>query len=233
MKPRVFIALAFYDQVYPETIDCVTHSETLTIYNENTRIRSSSIDLARSELAGRFLEWRGPNGECATHMMCVDADVWWRDDLITQLVEEDSDIILGAYRTRVYPFSFHFRFIDGVYQINGCPSREGKNGKIIQIAATGIGATLIKREVIEVMYDFFDTEDNVYHSYEGEKKRVHLFQKLVFSDERGVPRGYGEDYGFFHRAAQSRFKVECLTTAQLKHAGVPGEILTEMLMTPE
>ena len=233
MKPLVFIAIAYYEQVWPEVIDAVTRSSTEVVYGPETRIRSSSIDLGRSDLTGRFLEWRGPTGELATHMMCVDADTWWDGDLITRLAEVDTDIICASYRQRVNPFGFNFIFTHGVYSIQGCPKRATLSGPAIEISHTGIGVTLIRRSVIEKMYDDY-REELQYRAVEPgiesntQHDRVHLFQKCLFKLD-GYIRAFGEDYGFQWRAIKSGFKIECLTDVTTYHAGVPGNLQKDIL----
>jgi hypothetical protein len=228
---RVYIALAFYNEVYPEVIDCVTSSTTPTVYGPETRIRSSSIDLARSELAGRFLEWRSADGQLATHMMCVDSDTWWSGDAITRLVRCGGDMVCAAYRTRIPPYAFQFRYVDGHSSLSTAPVRRTPGGNVLEIANTGIGCCLIKREVIESMY--FRHPELSYYSYDypSNPKRVHLFQKFIFRDNN-VPRGFGEDYSFQERARKCGFKLELLPSIVTFHAGMPGQILSDVLEAP-
>jgi hypothetical protein len=206
----VFAAMAYYEQVYPEVIDCLIASKTQILYSSGTRLCSTNIDLARSELAGRFLESQ------ATHMLCIDSDTWWQGDLVTQLVEEDCNIILAAYADRKPPFQYHIR-----PNIDDVPSRWGKHGRILEIANAGIGCCLIKRSVVEKMWiDYSDPELTFYSRIAGkEHRRIHIFQKLILSDF-GTPRAFGEDYGFEARARETGFKIECLASAEMFHAGV-------------
>jgi len=228
MMPIVFSAMAYYDEVYPEVIDCLLASKTPVIYNAGTRVRSTNIDLARSELAGRFLEWRGKYGEKATHMLCVDSDTWWQGDLITQLVEEDCDIILAAYVDRKPPFQYHIRAVDGSASIDDAPMRWGKHGRILEIGNAGIGCCLIKRDTIEKMVDYYRqpfldyAPSLIFYQRRGEEElqRVHLFAKQILPDF-GLPRAFGEDYGFQARATAMGFKIECLASAEMFHAGIP------------
>lgn len=258
MKPIVFIAISMYDQIWPEVVDCVTHSATRTIYGPGTRIRTSSIDLGRSDLTGRFLEWRGPEGEQATHMMCVDTDTWWQGDLITRLVKADRDIVCAAYRARVYPFGFFMIYPPNTLSLSGCRTQalsctDTSHPKycgcmtLVELHHTGIGATLIRRNVIEKMCEDYRSElqytsvelsdaatrrtDDWYTVPHNVKaSRVHLFQKCLMPLENEI-RAFGEDYSFQWRARKSGFKLECLADVTTYHAGIQGNLKREIMDT--
>ena len=215
--------MTVYEQVWPQVFDCLRRTRATILFDEQTRIYGSSIGINRSELAGRFIDWRGPSGEIATHMMCLDSDVWWleHEDLISRLLIADRDIVLCAYPTRKAPFDFCVVPLTKYHSLKDSPLTRTPAGPVMPIKFAGIGCCLIKRQVIEKLYTSAYVEH--YHSWDNNAERRMLFRDSVLKHD-GAYRAFGEDYGFEALAAQEGFDANCLVNATLVHACVAGSL---------
>jgi hypothetical protein len=77
----------------------------------------------------------------ATHLMFVDADIEWEENAVLKLASLDKDVIGGTYPKKTLPVDF---------VVNALP---GQQGEVVEVHDIGTGFLMIKREVIQKMFD--------------------------------------------------------------------------------
>ena len=81
----------------------------------------------------------------ATHLMFVDADVGFDAESIYKLIAHNKDVVGGIYPKKTFEPDYVFN-----------PTTDAKrDGDLIEVDDIGTGFLLIKREVIQTMFDKF------------------------------------------------------------------------------
>lgn len=156
--------------------------------------RKFPTDVARNEVCASFLQ----TGEDA--LLFLDADMVHPSDLLERLVLADKPVITARYHVKKAPF--------GACVYVKHPSEEGEHryaavhyGRgVFEIERAGAGALLIKREVVQAIYD------------------AHGHNWFRYQRAPDPPHDYevSEDFWFFKVARQLGFKcyvdwdLECL-----------------------
>ena len=103
-------------------------------------VDSTAVDVARNVLVDNFLK-----SECS-HLLFLDSDMVLPPNLVDVLIKHDKDFVSALYVLRkAHRPCYRFKQEDGHYK---APEKIEPN-KLIEIDAVGLGACLIKREVLE------------------------------------------------------------------------------------
>jgi hypothetical protein len=102
-------------------------------------IESSTIYQAREDFARDVLR------NDYTHLLFVDDDMGFRENVLKMLIERDLPIVSCNYRMKVAPCPFTARSLDGKYWVE---THENSTG-LEQVLMNGFGFSLIKRETLE------------------------------------------------------------------------------------
>jgi hypothetical protein len=187
--PRVFVAML--ESGDRRTPDIVTHNLDKAIkyamdYNamklEKFSILSgiSLVSGARNIQAKQFLETK------ATHILIVDNDMAViKPDAIKILLEREKDIICGMYTSRMLPLRLVCRVDASIANDDTKEYELIKAGQPFQVETAGFGFILIRRKVIQAVYDWCASND----------KSAIPFQPFVY---KGIYNG--EDGAFCIRA---------------------------------
>lgn len=130
-----------------------------------------------------------------THILFLDDDMAFKNDMLNRLLKHDKDIVSGLYLKRAYPHQpliFDYQHDDGSVRsiyLNG-----HENG-LLEVVAAGMGACLIKTDVFRNM----------------EKPWIRLGE--IEKDQ------WCDDIGFFNRARAVGYKVFCDMETLVGHIG--------------
>jgi len=121
----------------------------------------------------------------ATHLMFIDADIEWQASSVLKLASLDKDIVGGAYPKKSFPVDFAVNVIPG--------QRVREVTKVYDI---GTGFLMIKREVIQKMFDNYP-----HLKYKNTIGLDPKYDDLCYAlfDTMLINGHYlSEDYGFCH-----------------------------------
>jgi hypothetical protein len=170
-------------------------------FSTETLPNCSLISLGRSIMLARALT--DPNW---THILWVDADLRFKPEYIHSMILDDKDIVGGFYPKKGLPIDFA-----------SSPAPGGEDTEFLfETIYVATGFMLIKREVIEKMYEHYRDELNFF--YQGADNSVHLFHPII--DERNNRLFLTEDYAFCKRARDIGFKCYMSKRFELPHIGV-------------
>ena len=161
----------------------------------------SLISLGRSMMLSRALldpSW--------THVLWIDADLRFRPEYVHSMILDDKDIVGGFYPKKGLPIDFA-----------SSPAPGGEDtDDLFETIYVATGFMLVKRAVVEKMYDHFREELEFY--YQGNQDCVHLFEPIIDKDNGNL--FLTEDYAFCHRARQIGFRCYMSKRFELPHIGV-------------
>lgn len=116
------------------------HEKELLNFNY-ALIESSMIYQAREDFINDVLR------NDYTHLLFIDDDMGFREDVLHRLLAHDLPIVSCNYRMKVPPCPFTARSLDSKYWVE---TNEQSTG-LEQVLMTGFGFCLIKRETLEKM----------------------------------------------------------------------------------
>lgn len=217
MNQRIFIAMPS-GRCAPD-IDCVASlNGTLQDLREHGIEHSFHsihgncyIALVRSLMTHQFMQ------SGCTHLFFWDDDVAAPHGALRRLLSYDRDIIVAAYPKKV-PAGSPPEKSWPIALTDGIPDEEG----LLESDMVATGFLLIKRNVIEAMYDKY--ADRTFHNKDGEGYDVvDLFPTGILE---GFPKNaigknmwWGEDYSFSVMAKATGFRIWMDPQIQLLHAG--------------
>ena len=142
-----------------------------TLFNESlvTRARNTCVAFMMGNPA-------------ATHLMFVDADIEWVASDVIKLASLDKDVIGGAYPKKTLPIDF---------VVNAMPNQVGN---IIEVEDIGAGFLMIKREVIQQMFNAYPHlkyKNTIGLDTKYDDLCYALFDTMLVNDHY-----LSEDYGF-------------------------------------
>jgi hypothetical protein len=188
----------------------------------------SLITRARNGLAHAFLKTE------ATHLMFIDADIYYNPNDVVSLIEADKPIICGIYPKKEINWDTVERAVK-----NGVPKEQLKahtgsfvvnlvdyQGEVtvpinqpVEIFNGGTGFMLIKREVFEQMAPNMPFYVNDVHDLGRQLGEDRITEFFATSIEPGTQRLLSEDYHFCYNWRQQGGKVYAAPWAQLSHIG--------------
>lgn len=164
----------------------------------------SSIHWARNALVRDFLETRDSRGDKLTHLLFVDSDMVPTPDGVLKLIECSTDIAAGIFTTRQLPPELvGRRMVDGELRqipLEDWPKDEQElvDRMTMDVDATGMAFTLIRREVFEKLQDPWFSWDPI-------------------PDK--APWEYGEDISFCLKAREAGFDIKIRMDLMVGHIG--------------
>jgi len=169
------------------------------------RLKSlSSVHWGRNALVRDFLETRDSRGDKLSHLLFVDSDMVPTPDCLLKLIECSTDIAAGMFTTRsLPPEPVGKRLVDG--ELQQIPLSEWPQdpealeaSTTMDVDATGMAFTLVRREVFEKMDDPWFSWDVI----PGQS-----------------PWEYGEDVSFCLKARKLGFDIKVRLDALVGHIG--------------
>lgn len=143
------------------------------------------------------------NDDRWTHVLWIDSDLRFKPEYIHSMILDDKDIVGGFYPKKGLPIDFA-----------SCPEPGGEETEsLFETMYCATGFMLIKREVVEQMYEHFAEE--LTFKYQGVDDIVDLFAPII--DEDGVY--LTEDYAFCKRAKSLGYKTFMSKRFELPHLG--------------
>lgn len=190
-------------QIEPETLECLSVLIDRG-YKVQTLRGCSQVDLARSSLASDALR------AGFTETMWIDSDIVFRPDDVELLRAHNKPIAAGLYVKKGKPeFAAHFK--------TAAPATFGKGGGLLEMQYVGMGFTLIRSNVYQVIEQVCKLP-RCTGGYDPAKPIVPYFLPTVVQKDQGA-NYLSEDFSFCERAAQAGFKSFADTTIKLGHAG--------------
>jgi hypothetical protein len=204
----VFVAFPIHGVLWPQSMGAAIQA---LVRGGTFRMEGSPwLDSVRSELVGQFLETK------EDILFFIDADNWFGQEVVDGLLAAKGDVVTATYRKREPPHQYVVAPIGWPKP----PMRKLQDGRrLIEIERDGLGCCLIRRHVIERLWE--SHPELAYVSPAGAKRR-NLFEYGIYTDSDGIRRAGQEDRAFFKRVRDAGFKVECLIDATVMHGGVPG-----------
>lgn len=173
------------------------------MFSLETMANESLVTRARNNLVAKMM--MNPK---TTHLMFIDADVGFPTDAMYKLISHDKDVVGGIYPKKTFE-------PDYVFNPNKNSEREGD---LIEVEDIGTGFLLIKREVIQKMFDNFPKlkyKNNINIGNDAEPFMYALFDTHL--DEQG--NYLSEDYTFCERWRSLGGKIYADTSIELTHTG--------------
>ena len=234
-KPVVFLATPMYGGMCTGTYTAALMQTPLAFSKAGIQLyytymmNESLITRARNSLAYDFL------ASNATHLMFVDADIGFRPEDITSMVQRDVDICCGLYPKK----EIHWQRVadavgrgvpadqlkdhTGTFVVNlvNNERQEVKMNELMEIQNGGTGFMLIKREVFEALADKVPEYNNdMYLAVDTERKPKIIKEYFATSiDPDSNNRLLSEDYHFCKLARANGFKIHAAPWVQLSHTG--------------
>ena len=151
---------------------------------------------------------KGMANKTNTHFMFIDADISFKSRDIFRLISADKDIVGGMYPKKSYPIEHVFNPIgDDVPDENG----------LQEVRHVGTGFMLIKRSVIEKMFEYY--KDLWYQSDLGLDSALDTHMYSLFDTEVVNKKYLSEDWTFCNRWRATGGKIWIDTKVKLGHSG--------------
>ena len=158
----------------------------------------SLVEYARNWLVAEFLSIKD-----ATHLLWIDADLFFQPDAVYKLFERKLDVVCGVYTTKsdepgkcIYPYTALGPVEGGLQEAERAP------GGFMLMARAAVERVCQDCEWMEI-------------EHQGEKRNSPRFFDLVMRDGKL----YGEDYIACARMRAAGFKIYVETDISFKHWG--------------
>lgn len=231
MKAHIGICMPYYGIVHPATMRAL---EQLTDTSEHEYAihwwkGDPNIDHAR---AIPFAMWMQDPRH--THLLTLDADVWWEPGAIDRLVARELPVVAGAYPYKAPKGSGLHNRVVGV----GWPGEDAVRA-LRRMRYIGAGFVLCKASVMRRLCKlhpelrFHLPASEVNPEFEGRVGHALWLPQIVEHalEGGGVWREYQtDDWAFCHRVREAGYDIWLDTTVRLRHCA-PGQVYHEL--TPE
>ena len=189
-----------YVSMVSYTIACMKNDMTFSL---ETMANESLVTRARNNLVAKCM--MNPK---VTHIMFVDADVGFDAGSIYKLIAHNKDVVGGIYPKKTFEPDYVFN-----------PTLDAtRDGDLIEVDDIGTGFLLIKREVIQTMFDKFPNlkyNNSINIDNAAEPYMYALFDTSI--DKHG--NYLSEDYTFCERWRGLGGKIHADTSICLSHTG--------------
>jgi len=202
MKTRkTMVLVPFHGHIEPSTESCLDGLGQFG-YPILRRAGVSAIDSARNEMVAEAMSLGYES------ILFVDSDILFHPRYVLDLEEHDLPIVCGGYVKKDRSgFAHIFDMSDEV--------AFGESGKLVPIIRCGMGFTLIKTAVFDMIKDKLNLPKC---RLPGEKFTYPWFMPMTV-EEKGVNYYRAEDYAFCDRARKAGFNIKCDTRLLLGHIG--------------
>ena len=170
-----------------------------------TMANESLVTRARNNLVAKCM-----SNPSISHIMFIDADVGFEAESIYKLISHNKDVVGGIYPKKQVEPEYVFNRTEGAEP----------QGDLLQVDDIGTGFLLIKREVIQKMFDSFP---NLKYANDigsidpvTEPFMYALFDTLI---DPNTKRYLSEDYTFCERWRSLGGKIYADTSIELTHTG--------------
>ena len=210
-RPSVLIAIPCYGGQIQDTLVSQLYQigkNYQSVYGINTDLmlvsNESLISTGRQNIANIFL-----NDTMHDYLMCIDADVGFKQEAIYTLLNHQKEFVTAAYSMKVIPPRYNFEIH---------PSME-MDSNLVRLSHIGTGFQLVHRTVFEdIAKDFPDLkyEPNETHraiSLKNKNNSFHYYQTMI--DGGIIP----EDIQFCRRYNQTGGKIWLDPDIELTHCG--------------
>lgn len=191
----------------------------------------SLVQRARNILTARFLK-----NESATHLLFIDADIAFNPDSVFRLLEHDKPVISGVYAKKAVNWDHVRRRIGDAkkdltsqqvldmgldFNINLTPGKQASIQQgVVEVLDTATGFLLIKRHVIEDMYQRYRNtllcRNDIPSSGQQIPEYVALFDCMI---DKTTRRYLSEDYAFSRRYQDMGGQIFADLSIPLSHIG--------------
>jgi hypothetical protein len=107
----------------------------------------SLITRARNLQAAKFLSFKFPDGNQATHLLMIDSDIGFTKDDVVTLLRHNLPIVAGVYPIKTIPST------PCIKPLGDLPPLSKDTDNLQEVACAGTGFLMVKREVLEDMRD--------------------------------------------------------------------------------
>lgn len=183
---------------------CISNSKYGIDFAIETITNDSLVTRARNNLVAKAMS--RPD---STHLMFIDADIGFKPGDVYQLIAANKDIVGGLYPKKQYPLE---------YVIEGLEGGEADDDGLQEVRHIGTGFMLIKRRVIETMFEQYTDlryVDDLGLDPAFQPYMYNLFDTTI-SDDRCL---LSEDYTFCNRWREVGGQVFAHTRVKLSHSG--------------
>lgn len=162
------------------------------------------VDYARAYLVGRFYA-----SKC-DELLFIDDDVHWDDrTLVRRMQGTKLGLVTCAYASRAkgHPLTL-------VVPDEGTLIWKANGHRVVNVRTNGLGCTLIRREVIEEMWNYAP------RAIAEDSTEMRMFFQPSTRYIHDVERHRGDDDTFFDRLYDRGYPMACMVDARLVHAGI-------------
>lgn len=201
-------------------------------------VHESLITRARNTLVSKFMA----NKE-ATHLMFIDADIGWEPEDIYKMIEANKDVVGGLYPKKMLHFSNLKRpqvedllvrlrekdANDSSYANTLLPhllsyvldlddkDQSASDNDFQELKYVGTGFMLIKRSVIEKMFEKFEDTKYIHPHLNDEESK---YNYALFDCEKRGDEYLSEDFLFCQRWREMGGKIYGYFRSRLTHVGL-------------
>lgn len=190
-----------YVSMISYTIACMKNNMTFSV---ETMANESLVTRARNNLVAKMM-----SNPKATHLMFIDADVGFDPESVYKLIAHNKDVVGGIYPKKTFEPDYVFNPSEGAQ----------RDGDLLEVDDIGTGFLLIKREVIQKMFDSFPDlkyRNSINIDNEAEPFMYALFDTLI---DKKTDTYLSEDYTFCQRWRELGGKIYADTSIPLSHTG--------------
>ena len=183
----------------------------------------SLVERARNVLVARYLKYSD-----FTHFLFIDADIGFNPDLVFRLLDFDKDVVGAVYPKKSIDWAKvadkikagdpeDIRQMGLDFNINLKTLDPPDNG-FVKVLDTATGFMMIKRGVLEKMYEHYREELFAVNDIQGQNvdDYVALFACMIDPETK---RFLSEDYAFCRRYQQMGGDIWCDLASPLSHTG--------------
>ena len=172
-------------------------------WSVETLSNESLVTRARNILVAKMMARKE-----ATHLMFIDADIGFHTSDVIRLLAHDVDVVAGLYPKKSYPIE---------YVLNTLPDQLSRSAEIAEVVEIGTGFMMIKRAVIEKMFEAYPQYHCPTMGELPERERPHTY--ALFDTEIVNSNYLSEDYAFCRRWRAIGGRIYADTRIQLSHSG--------------
>lgn len=169
----------------------------------------ADISLARSRLFGSFLRYEG-----ATHILFIDSDMEWHQDVVVTMLLQQREFIAAIGPKKQYPITFAYNCVDKNFK--KIPMVHELETGVAEISHVGGAFVLMTRDCCQKLADGYP--ELRYYS-DNDVIEYDIFASIIIKTEEGALIRLSEDYAVCHRWRELGGKIEILMDVTFGHTG--------------